>query len=70
MKVSARNVFEGTVTRVHRGTVNAEVVVTLPGGTELVAIVTNDAVAELGLAPGVAASAVIKASNVILGVPA
>ena len=47
-----------------------KVVVTLPGGTELTAIVTNDAVAELGLAPGVAASAVIKASNIILGVPA
>ena len=49
MKVSARNVFEGTVTRVHRGTVNAEVVVTLPGGTELVAIVTNDVVGPLYL---------------------
>ncbi len=70
LRLSARNCLAGTVKSVTAGMVNAEVVVALPGGTEVVAIVTNDAVAELGLVPGVAATAVIKASNVILGVPA
>ena len=40
MKVSARNVFKGTVKQIQEGAVNAEVVLTLPGGEELVAVVT------------------------------
>jgi molybdate transport system regulatory protein len=70
IRLSARNCLEGTVTRVTEGAVNSEVVVQLPGGTEVFSIVTRDAVEELGLAPGVAATAVIKASHIILGVPA
>ncbi|MGC1329995.1 TOBE domain-containing protein, partial [Pseudomonas sp.] len=44
------------------------VVLRLAGGTEVFAIVTREAVQELGLAPGVTATAVIKASHIILGV--
>jgi len=69
-RLSARNCLEGTVTRVSDGAVNAEVVVTLPGGTEVYSIVTREAVTELGLKAGVGATAVIKASHIILGVPA
>ncbi|HEY0287384.1 MAG TPA: TOBE domain-containing protein [Pseudomonas sp.] len=69
-RLSARNCLEGTVTRVSDGAVNSEVVVTLPGGTEVYSIVTREAVAELGLAAGVSATAVIKASHIILAVPA
>jgi molybdate transport system regulatory protein len=69
-RLSARNCLEGTVSRVKEGAVNSEVVVQLPGGTEVFSIVTRDAVEELGLATGVAATVVIKASHVILGVPA
>lgn len=69
-RLSARNALKGTVTRVSDGTVNAEVVVTLAGGTEVYAIVTREAVTGLGLATGVSATAIIKASHVILGVPA
>jgi len=46
------------------------VIITLTGGTEVYSIVTREAVTELGLAPGVSATAVIKASHIILGVPA
>ncbi|MBD1552278.1 TOBE domain-containing protein [Pseudomonas typographi] len=70
IRLSARNCLQGIVTRVSEGAVNAEVVVRLPGGTEVFSIVTRDAVQELGLAPGVEATAVIKASHVIIGVPA
>ncbi|QAY91680.1 molybdopterin-binding protein [Pseudomonas sp. ACM7] len=70
IRLSARNCLEGKVTSVIDGAVNAEVVIQLDGGTEVYSIVTRQAVAELGLAPGVSATAVIKASHIILGVPA
>jgi molybdate transport system regulatory protein len=69
-RLSARNCLEGKISRVSEGAVNAEVVITLTGGTEVYSIVTREAVAELGLAAGVSATAVIKASHIILGVPA
>ncbi|MED5611460.1 molybdate transport system regulatory protein [Pseudomonas delhiensis] len=69
IRLSARNCLAGTVKSVADGAVNAEVVLDLGGGSEVVAVVTRDAVAELGLAAGVKATAVIKASHVILGVP-
>jgi molybdate transport system regulatory protein len=67
---SARNQLAGQVSTLSKGAVNSEVGITLPGGTEVFAVITNEAVAELGLAPGKAASAIIKASHVILAVPA
>ncbi|AJE23313.1 transporter [Azotobacter chroococcum] len=69
-RLSARNILTGTVKSIETGAVNAEVTLALPGGTEITSMVTKEAVAELGLKPGASASAVIKASNVILGVPA
>lgn len=66
-RLSARNALEGEVVRVGDGAVNAEVVLKLAGGTEVFAIVTREAVQELGLAPGVKATALIKASHIILG---
>ena len=68
LRLSARNQLRGTVSAVKAGPVNAEVAITLPGGTVVHAVITQDAVAELGLKPGLAASAVIKASQVVLGV--
>jgi len=68
IRLSARNCLEGKVTSVIDGAVNSEVVIQLDGGTEVYSIVTRQAVAELGLAPGVSATAVIKASHIILGV--
>jgi molybdate transport system regulatory protein len=69
VRLSARNCLAGTVKSVAPGAVNAEVVLTLAGGAEVAAIVTKEAIGELGLKPGVAATAVIKASHVVLGVP-
>lgn len=66
--VSARNRLPGHVVRVVPGTVNAEVVIEIPGGQTIAATITRDSVARLGLAPGVAATALFKASSVILGV--
>lgn len=69
MRLSARNCLEGKVISVSDGAVNAEVVLELSGGSRIRSIVTRDAVEELGLKPGVSATAVIKASHIILAVP-
>ncbi|QEM67453.1 transporter [Geobacter sp. FeAm09] len=66
MKVSARNVFAGTVAAITTGAVNSEVVLTLAGGAQVVSVVTNGAVANLGLAAGKNAYAIVKASSVII----
>jgi len=67
MKVSARNVFAGTVTRITTGTVNSEVALTLTGGAPLIAVVTNGAIENLGLKQGASPYAIIKASSVLVG---
>jgi molybdate transport system regulatory protein len=67
MKLSARNMLAGTVTRVAKGAVNAEVDLTLAGGEKIAAIITNDSVNDLGLAVGKKAFAIIKSNWVIIG---
>jgi molybdopterin-binding protein len=68
MKISARNILKGKVVKILRGAVNSEVVIELPGGTQLVSIITNSSVDSLGLKEGKEAYAIIKASNVMVGV--
>ncbi len=68
MKLSARNVLKGTVKSITQGAVNCEVVIELPGGDEVVAIITKTSVENLGLEEGKSAYAVIKASSVIVAV--
>ncbi len=70
-KVSARNRLHGTVCAVAPGAVNSEVTLELDGGggVRIVAIVTEASARALGLAPGVEATALVKASDVILAVP-
>ena len=66
MKVSARNVFPGTVSAITSGSVNDEVQLSLPGGDTLTAVVTRASVRDLGLVVGGAAMAVVKAPWVIV----
>ena len=68
-KTSARNALTGTVMRCQEGAVNAEVVIELPGGKTIAAIITNESVRTLDLKEGVQATALIKASHIILAVP-
>ena len=68
MKISARNIFKGKIVKVVRGAVNAEVTIKLPGGTQLVSIITNSSVDNLSLTDGKEAYAIIKASNVMVGI--
>lgn len=66
MKISARNQFHGKVAQVVLGAVNAEVLVTLAGGEQIVAIVTNESVKSLDLKAGADVIALIKASSVLV----
>jgi molybdopterin-binding protein len=68
MKLSARNVLKGKVKRITPGAVNTEVVIEIPGGAEVVSIITKTSAEGLGLAVGKDVYAVIKASNVIVAV--
>ncbi|WP_223923148.1 TOBE domain-containing protein [Geobacter sp. AOG2] len=67
LKVSARNTFIGTITALTKGAVNSEIRITLKGGISLTAVITNGAIDNLGLKPGVEAYAIIKASSVLIG---
>ena len=68
MKISARNVLKGKVKQVKVGVVNTEVIVELPGGTEIVSVITKESADNLKLAKGKAVYAVIKASNVMIAI--
>lgn len=68
MRISARNILAGTVLEIVPGAVTSHVRLDLGGGAVVTASITNEAVAELGLKVGGKASAVIKASDVMIGV--
>lgn len=66
MKASARNQFNGTVSEVIIGAVNAEVHIGLKGGEILVASITKDSVGSLGIETGKKVIALVKAPQVII----
>ena len=68
MKLSARNLLKGKIVTVVKGAVNSEVTLELPGGDQIVSIITNTSVETLNLRDGADAYAVIKASNVMIAV--
>ena len=65
---SARNRFPGIVTRVVKDTVMAQVEIQA-GPHRVVSLMSREAVDELGLAPGVLATAVVKSTNVVVELP-
>lgn len=68
MRISARNALKGTVANVVIGPVNAEVTVQLAGGDTVVSIITKESAESLQLEKGKAVYAIVKASNVMIGV--
>ena len=67
MRLSARNCLRGTIVDVKKGATTAHVKIDV-GGTILTASITNEAVEQLGLKPGMPGYAVVKASDVMVGV--
>ena len=67
MKISARNRLKGTITEIRKGATTAHVKIKM-GAATVTAAITNEAVTELKLKKGQSAYAVIKASDVMVGV--
>jgi molybdate transport system regulatory protein len=67
METSARNQLKGSVVSVTVGAVMAEVTVDI-GGARVVAAITKESVERLGLAEGRAVTAIIKATDEMIGV--
>ena len=67
MKISARNQLKGTIVEVRKGATTAHVKIDI-GGQMVTAAITNESVEELKLAPGQPAYAVVKASDVMVGI--
>ncbi|MGA1840711.1 MAG: TOBE domain-containing protein [bacterium] len=68
MKLSARNVLNGTIKKIVTGAINSEIIVDLGNGIEITSIITKASAENLKLKEGKNVSAVIKATNVIIGV--
>jgi len=68
MRISARNVLKGMIKQIIPGSVNSEVIIETSCGETIVSIITKESVETLGLKVGKEAYAVIKASNVMVGV--
>jgi molybdate transport system regulatory protein len=67
MELSTRNQLRGKVKSVTRGSVMAEVVVTLDGGQEIVSVITKGSAERLQLKAGDAVTALVKATEVMIG---
>lgn len=68
MKLSARNQIKGKILEVKKGATTSHVRVEVGSGIVVTSSITNEAVDELGLKAGMAASVVIKASDVMIAV--
>jgi molybdopterin-binding protein len=68
MKLSARNQIAGTIKTVRPGATTTHVSIEISPSVTIMASITNEAAEELGLKSGMPAFAVIKASDVMVGV--
>jgi molybdopterin-binding protein len=68
VKISARNILKGTVVEIVKGATTSHVRIDIGGGAVVTASITNEAVADLRLEKDKQAYAVIKASDVMVGI--
>lgn len=68
MKLSARNQIKGTIVEIIDGAVNGIVIIDIGGGNKISSSITMNSIKELELEVGKEAYAVIKASNVMIGI--
>lgn len=66
MKLSARNQLKGKIVNIEEGAVNSKVTLELEDGQQITSIITIEAVKDLGLKVGEYATAIVKASNVMI----
>jgi molybdopterin-binding protein len=68
MRISARNQIRGKIVEVKKGATTAHIRIEVAAGLTITSSITNEAVDELGLKVGEQASAIIKASDVMVAV--
>ena len=68
MKISARNQIKGKVVKLTVGAVNTEVVIEIEGGQQISSIITKTSAGNLGIKIGKEVYAIIKASEVMVGI--
>ncbi|MEW6379225.1 MAG: TOBE domain-containing protein [bacterium] len=68
MKISARNVLKGKISHISHGVVNSEITIELPGGSNLVSIITKASAENLDLREGKEVYAIIKSTSVMVAV--
>jgi len=66
MKLSARNLIPGKIKEITLGQVNAEVVIEVAPGVEVVSVITKNSVERMGLKIGDQVEAMIKATSVMV----
>jgi molybdopterin-binding protein len=67
MKLSARNLFPGKVVAINRGQTTAHVKIEIAPGIVVTSSITVEAVDDLALKVGDVATAIVKASDVMVG---
>ncbi|MBO9517100.1 MAG: TOBE domain-containing protein [Porphyrobacter sp.] len=67
MKISARNQISGKVLSLDHGAVNGTVKIDIGGGNVITSSITEEAIADLGLAVGDQVTVLIKSSDVLIG---
>ena len=68
MRISAKNQLKGTVLDIEEGLITAKVVLDLGNGNVVTAIISKDSIKELGLKVNDTAYAIIKSTEVIVGI--
>ena len=68
MKLSTRNTLKGTIKKIKLGTVNAEIILEIAPGIEVVSVITKSSAERLIVAEGKEAYALIKATDVAIAV--
>jgi molybdopterin-binding protein len=68
MKISARNILKGTIVKVTKGNTTAHVLIDVGSGVIVTASITNESVDSLKLTVGMPAYAVVKSSDVMVGI--
>lgn len=68
MKLSARNNLKGVIKSIDEGLITSKVVIDLGNGNEIVSIISKDSISDLELKVGKEAFAIVKSTEVIVGV--
>lgn len=69
MRISARNKLKGTIKRIEEGLITSKVIIDLGNDNEIVSIISKDAISDLELKIGGEAYAIVKSTEVLVGVP-